>query len=79
MADDLASGGVLIHTLFEYAATDFNVKLAARRLHVHHNTARYGLAKIEERTGYELWWISDVIELLIAARTHPAPGRNQPG
>jgi sugar diacid utilization regulator len=79
VADDLAGGGALIHTLFEYAATDFNVKLAAQRLHVHHNTARYRLAKIEERTLYDLRRISEVIELLIAARTNPAPGRTRPG
>ena len=42
VADDLAGGGVLIHTLLGYAATDFNVKLAAHRLHVHHNTAALG-------------------------------------
>ena len=63
-----------MHTLFEYAATDFNVKLAAQRLHVHHNTARYRLAKIEVRTGYDLRRFSDVIELIIAARTNRTAG-----
>jgi sugar diacid utilization regulator len=76
VAEDRADGGVLITTLREYAESDFNVKAAAARLFVHPNTARYRLAKIEERTGLDLRSFADVQELLIAVRVEElaAPG-----
>jgi DNA-binding PucR family transcriptional regulator len=49
-------------------SSDLNVKLAAERLYVHPNTARYRLAKIEERTGTRLRRVADVLDLLIAIR-----------
>jgi sugar diacid utilization regulator len=80
VADDVAEGRVLITTLLEYVHSDLNVKLAAERLYVHPNTARYRLAKIEERTGTRLRCVADVLDLLIAIRvaesefeTFPAP------
>ena len=69
VAEDRADGGVLITTLRQYAEADFNVKAAAARLFVHPNTARYRLAKIEERTGLDLRRFGDVQELLIAVRS----------
>ena len=68
VAEDRGDGGVLIATVREYASADFNVKAAAARLFVHPNTARYRLAKIEERTGLDLRSFGDVQELLIAVR-----------
>jgi hypothetical protein len=68
VVDDRADGGVLITTLRAYAEADFNVKVAAARLFVHPNTARYRLAKIEERTGLDLRSFTSVQELLIALR-----------
>jgi sugar diacid utilization regulator len=68
VADDVAEGRVLTTTLLEYVAADFNAKLAAERLYVHPNTARYRLAKIEERTGSRLRCVADVLDLLIAIR-----------
>jgi len=68
VADDVAEGRVLITTLLEYVGSDLNVKLAAERLYVHPNTARYRLAKIEERTGTRLRRVADVLDLLIAIR-----------
>jgi sugar diacid utilization regulator len=55
VADDAAQGGVLVTE-------------AAERLHIQVNTARYRLAKIEERPGLDLRHVGDVIELLIAAQ-----------
>jgi sugar diacid utilization regulator len=66
--EDRADGGVLITTLREYAAADFNVKVASARLFVHPNTARYRIGKIEERTGLDLRRFADIQELLIAVR-----------
>jgi sugar diacid utilization regulator len=68
VADDVAEGRVLTTTLLEYVAADFNAKLTAERLYVHPNTARYRLAKIEERTGTRLRCVADVLDLLIAIR-----------
>lgn len=68
VADDAGQGGVLVATLRAYAAADLNVTKTAEQLHIHVNTARYRLAKIEERTGVALRHVGDVIELLIAAQ-----------
>jgi DNA-binding PucR family transcriptional regulator len=68
VADDLADGRILTTTLLEYVASDLNAKLTAQRLYVHPNTARYRLAKIEERTGCDLRSVADVIDLVIAVR-----------
>ena len=66
--EDLAEDGVLTTTLLEYVAADFNTKVAAERLFVHPNTARYRLGRIEERTGCDLRHVADVLDLLIALR-----------
>jgi sugar diacid utilization regulator len=66
--DDLAEDGVLTTTLLEYVAADFNTKVAAERLFVHQNTARYRLGRIEERTGCDLRHVADVLDLMIALR-----------
>jgi sugar diacid utilization regulator len=68
VVDDLAEDGVLTTTLLEYVAADFNTKVAAERLFVHPNTARYRLGRIEERTGCDLRHVADVLDLLIALR-----------
>src|SRR6266511_3992579 len=52
--EDAARGGALITTLTEYIACDRNAKTAARRLHIHVNTAYYRLERIAERTGCDL-------------------------
>jgi hypothetical protein len=67
---DLAEDRVLTTTLLEYVAADFNTKVAAERLFVHPNTARYRLGKIEERTGCDLRHVADVLDLLIALRVY---------
>src|SRR6266536_537681 len=81
-----AAGGALIATLVEYAACDLNARTAAKRLHLHVNTAYYRLERIAERTGCDLRRLADVVELLIAVRLlgagHPgasSPGANSPG
>ena len=71
--DDLANGGLLVMTLEAYAAADLNATLAAERLHMHVNTMRYRLARIEERADCDVRALADVLELLVAARFHMAP------
>lgn len=68
VAQDMAEGGPLIATLREYVACDLNARRAAGNLHIHVNTAHYRLSRIAERTGYDLRRVSDLIEILIAAR-----------
>jgi sugar diacid utilization regulator len=68
VARDVENGGALIETLGAYVAADLNATLAAERLHVHVNTARYRLAKIEEETGCHLRRMADVIDLVVAVR-----------
>ena len=80
--EDMAAGGALIATLAAYAAADLNAKLAAQRLHLHVNSARYRLDRIAERTGSDLHRLADVVELLIAVRllgAWPRPAEIQPG
>src|SRR6266540_1830858 len=68
LEEDAARGGALITTLTEYIACDRNAKTAARRLHIHVNTAYYRLERIAERTGCDLRSFTGVLELLIAVR-----------
>ena len=68
VAHDAADGGHLIGTLREYVACDLNARRAADSLHIHVNTAHYRLGRIAERTGCDLRRVSDLIEILIAAR-----------
>ncbi|MTD45974.1 hypothetical protein GKE82_17190 [Conexibacter sp. W3-3-2] len=67
LEEDAADGGQLLHTFASYVASDLNVKVAARRLHVHVNTARYRLGRISERTGLDLRSLDDVIALHVAS------------
>jgi DNA-binding PucR family transcriptional regulator len=73
---DLADGGSLVATLREYVACDLNARRAADSLHIHVNTAHYRLAKIAERTDCDLRRVSDLIEILIAARLADAAARD---
>jgi sugar diacid utilization regulator len=68
VTEDAEAGGALIATLVEYADCDLNAKTAAKRLHLHVNTAYYRLERIAERTGCDLRRLADVVELLIAVR-----------
>ncbi len=70
LEEDAREGGTLLHTFRSYVASDLNVKLAARRLHLHVNTARYRLGRIAERTGLDLRVLDDVIALHVAAMLH---------
>lgn len=72
--EDIAAGSGLVDTLVEYAACDLNAKTAARRLHLHANTAYYRLDRIAEKTGCDVRRFSDVVELLIAVRLLPGGG-----
>jgi hypothetical protein len=64
--DDLDRGGVLGATLEEFARSDMNLRAAARKLHIHPNTALYRLRRIEERTGRSPRRVADLFDLMVA-------------
>lgn len=66
--DDQRQGGELLATLAAYVEADLNATQTAERLHMHVNTVRYRLSRIEERTGCELRRFGDVLDLLVAGR-----------
>jgi PucR C-terminal helix-turn-helix domain/GGDEF-like domain len=68
LEQDAQDGGTLLATFRGYVASDLNVKLAGRRLHMHTNTARYRLGRIAERTGLDMRSFEDVATLYVAAR-----------
>jgi PucR-like helix-turn-helix protein/diguanylate cyclase with GGDEF domain len=68
VAQDAEEGAPLVSTLREYVACDLNARRAADSLHIHVNTAHYRLSRIAERTGRDLRNVSDLLEILIAAR-----------
>ena len=72
---DARDGAPLITTLRAYVACDLNARRAAERLHIHVNTAHYRLGRIAERTDCDLRRISDLVEILIAARLADANAR----
>jgi hypothetical protein len=75
VAEDAREGAPLIATLRAYVDCDLNARRAAERLHIHVNTAHYRLGRIAERTGCDLRRVSDLIEILIAARLADAQAR----
>ncbi len=51
LEEDRRRGGALVDTIRAYSKADLNLKSASARLHVHTNTARYRLRRVEELTG----------------------------
>jgi hypothetical protein len=78
VAQDAEEGAPLVSTLREYVACDLNARRAADSLHIHVNTAHYRLSRIAERTGRDLRNVSDLLEILIAARLAEAEANGQP-
>jgi PucR C-terminal helix-turn-helix domain/GGDEF-like domain len=71
VAEDADQGGALIQTLREYVSCDLNARRTAEQLHIHVNTCHYRLGRIAARTGCDLHRVTDLIEILIAARLRP--------
>lgn len=66
LEEDRMRGGVLTATIRAFAAADLNLRAAAERLQIHHNTAQYRLRRIQERTGRNLRHFTDLVDLLVA-------------
>ena len=81
--EDRRRRGALVETLRAYAKADLNLKSAGARLHVHTNTARYRLQRVEELTGLNPRRFEDLHKLLVAIAVDDrgreplyAPGRS---
>ncbi|TDB92849.1 helix-turn-helix domain-containing protein [Actinomadura sp. 7K534] len=80
LAEDRMRGGVLTATIRAFAAADLNLRAAAERLQIHHNTAQYRLRRIQERTGRNLRHFTDLVDLLVAIALQDAlPPATNPG
>ncbi|MFI1168914.1 PucR family transcriptional regulator [Streptomyces sp. NPDC020801] len=74
LEEDRRRGDTLAATIRAFAEADLNLRLAAERLRVHHNTAHYRLRRIEERTGRNPRRIADLLELLVALAIRDGAG-----
>ncbi|MBA8955763.1 PucR family transcriptional regulator [Actinomadura namibiensis] len=63
----------LVHTLEVFLACSGSWNRTAARLHVHVNTLRYRIRRIEELTGRDLGTLEDRVDFFLALRaTRPA-------
>ncbi|MFI2371721.1 PucR family transcriptional regulator [Streptomyces sp. NPDC018833] len=74
LEEDRRRGDTLATTIRAFAEADLNLRQAADRLRVHHNTAHYRLRRIEERTGRNPRRIADLLELLVALAIRDGAG-----
>jgi DNA-binding PucR family transcriptional regulator len=74
LEEDRRRGDTLAATVRAFAEADLNLRLAADRLRVHHNTAHYRLRRIDERTGRNPRRIADLLELLVALAIRDGAG-----
>jgi PucR family transcriptional regulator, purine catabolism regulatory protein len=66
--DPLRNHPQLFETLVTYLAADLNVNDAAERLHIHANSLRYRLSRVEEALGRPLRSLATVVDLYVALR-----------
>ncbi|HEY7073866.1 MAG TPA: helix-turn-helix domain-containing protein [Solirubrobacteraceae bacterium] len=66
LAEDRARDGRLRETIRALADADLRLHVAAERLQIHPNTARYRLRRVQERSGRDPRRVADLIELLVA-------------
>ena len=66
--DPLRAHPQLFETLVTYVAADLNVNEAAERLHIHPNSLRYRLSRVEEVIGRPVRSVATVVDLYVALR-----------
>lgn len=71
VAYDRAHGADLLHTLDEFLHASGSWTRCAQSLHVHVNTLRYRIHRIEELTGRDLDTFADRVDLFLALRLPP--------
>lgn len=73
---DAAGGSEYVKTLDAFLASDRRLERAANRLHVHPNTVRYRLAKVQEMLGVSLRDVDDRFLLELALRVRSVLDRS---
>ncbi|WP_169815647.1 PucR family transcriptional regulator [Nocardia inohanensis] len=66
---DRRHGGGLLETLEVFLGCEGSWRLAAERMHLHLNTVRYRMGRVEELTGRDLGRLDDRLDLYLAMRT----------
>ncbi|MFF2552129.1 PucR family transcriptional regulator [Nocardia sp. NPDC058058] len=66
---DRKTGADLLQTLEVFLGCDGSWRQAADRMHLHLNTVRYRIGRIEELTGRDLGHLDDRLDLYLAMRT----------
>ncbi|MEV6767867.1 helix-turn-helix domain-containing protein [Nocardia sp. NPDC051030] len=66
---DRRTGAGLLQTLEVFLGCEGSWRLAADRMHVHLNTVRYRIGRVEELTGRDLGRLDDRLDLYLAVRT----------
>ncbi|QLY30125.1 helix-turn-helix domain-containing protein [Nocardia huaxiensis] len=70
---DARTGAGLLPTLEVFLACEGSWRQAAERMHLHLNTVRYRIGRIEELTGRDLGRLDDRLDLYLAMRTLSGP------
>jgi DNA-binding PucR family transcriptional regulator len=68
---DRAHASDLVHTLDTFLSCDASWTRCAKTLHIHVNTLRYRLQRVEQLTGRELDRFSDRVDLYLALQVLP--------
>lgn len=66
---DRRTGAGLVHTLEVFLGCEGSWRQAAERMHLHLNTVRYRIGRVEELTGRDLGRLDDRLDLYLAVRT----------
>ncbi|WP_459957096.1 helix-turn-helix domain-containing protein [Nocardia sp. IFM 10818] len=66
---DRRTGAGLLETLEVFLGCEGSWRQAAERMHVHLNTVRYRIGRVEELTGRDLGRLDDRLDLYLAVRT----------
>ncbi|NNH74176.1 PucR family transcriptional regulator [Nocardia uniformis] len=66
---DRRTNAGLLHTLEVFLGCEGSWRLAAERMHLHLNTVRYRIGRVEELTGRDLGRLDDRLDLYLAVRT----------
>lgn len=74
LAHDGGRGGDLLRTLDAFLRADGSWSRCARAMHVHVNTVRYRVRRVEELTGRDLSRLEDRVDVFLALRSLRSPG-----
>jgi sugar diacid utilization regulator len=78
LSSDAASGSEYIKTLDAYLACDRHLERTASALHVHPNTVRYRITKVQEKPGVDLHAVEVRFLLELALRVRAATATREP-